>query len=122
MTATGRPRRGEIWLANLEPVRGQEMNKTRPVVVLSSDAISALAIKLVAPVTGLTLSKAGKAWLVPVRPTRTNGTSKDSCVDAMQVRGVSVERLSRRIGRLSAGDLDEVAAAVALVIEFEEGR
>jgi len=29
--------RGEIWWANLEPTRGQEINKKRPVVVLSSD-------------------------------------------------------------------------------------
>ena len=67
MTATSRPRRGEIWFADLEPARGQEMNKTRPVVVLSTDAISTLALKLVAPVTGMTPSKAGKAWLVPVQ-------------------------------------------------------
>lgn len=56
-----RPRRGEIWVADLEPVRGQEMNKTRPVVVLSSDEISTLAVKLVAPITGMSADKAGKA-------------------------------------------------------------
>ncbi|MBE0417589.1 MAG: type II toxin-antitoxin system PemK/MazF family toxin [Coriobacteriia bacterium] len=115
----GRPRRGEVWLADLEPVRGQEMNKVRPVVILSSDEISTLRVKLAAPVTAMTSSKAGKVWLVHVRPTTTNGLAKDSCVDAMQVRGVSDERLSRRLGRLSARDLQEVVAAVALVIEYE---
>ncbi len=31
------PVRGEIWWADLGPTRGQEINKKRPVVVLSSD-------------------------------------------------------------------------------------
>lgn len=31
------PLRGEIWWADLEPTRGQEINKKRPVVALSSD-------------------------------------------------------------------------------------
>ncbi|MEL7668463.1 MAG: type II toxin-antitoxin system PemK/MazF family toxin [Actinomycetota bacterium] len=30
------PVRGGIWWANLEPIRGHEINKRRPVVVLSS--------------------------------------------------------------------------------------
>ena len=29
--------RGEIWWADLDPTRGQEIKKKRPVVVLSSD-------------------------------------------------------------------------------------
>ena len=34
------PKRGEIWLVKLNPTRGQEMRKTRPVVVISSDLFS----------------------------------------------------------------------------------
>ncbi|MDR1236641.1 MAG: type II toxin-antitoxin system PemK/MazF family toxin, partial [Propionibacteriaceae bacterium] len=30
-------RRGEIWYADLNPVRGSEADKTRPVVVVSND-------------------------------------------------------------------------------------
>lgn len=57
-----------------------------------------------------------------MRPTRANGLTKESCVDVMQMRGLAVERLLRKLGRLSGDDLEEVAAAVALVIEYEEGR
>ena len=31
-------KRGEIWLVNLDPTIGAEIRKTRPVVVISSDA------------------------------------------------------------------------------------
>jgi len=30
------PKRGEIWLVQLDPTRGQEIQKTRPAVVISN--------------------------------------------------------------------------------------
>ncbi|GEM_PF-1194009 len=44
-------RRSEIWLVNLDPTLGAEIRKTRPVIVISSDVIGVLPIKLVAPLT-----------------------------------------------------------------------
>ena len=44
-------RRGEIWLVRLDPTLGAEIRKTRPVVVVNSDAIGVLPIRLVAPLT-----------------------------------------------------------------------
>ncbi len=46
-----RIRRAEIWLVNLEPTVGAELRKTRPVVVVSSNAVGVLPVKLVAPFT-----------------------------------------------------------------------
>ena len=43
--------RREIWLVNLDPTLGAEIRKTRPVVVVNSDSIGALPIRLVAPIT-----------------------------------------------------------------------
>ena len=45
------PKRGEIWRVNFDPTIGTEIRKTRPAIVLSSDAVGRLPIKLVAPVT-----------------------------------------------------------------------
>ena len=42
--------RREIWLVNLDPTLGAEIRKTRPVVIVNSDAIGTLPIRLVAPV------------------------------------------------------------------------
>ena len=43
--------RREIWLVNLEPTLGAKIRKTRPVVIVDSDAIGMLPIRLVAPIT-----------------------------------------------------------------------
>ncbi|NOZ79301.1 MAG: type II toxin-antitoxin system PemK/MazF family toxin [Acidobacteria bacterium] len=45
------PTRGEIWWVNLDPTRGSETCKTRPAVVVSSDAVSRLPVRLVIPLT-----------------------------------------------------------------------
>ena len=50
----GRPslRRGEIWRVGFDPTVGSELKKTRPAVVISSDAVGKLPVRLVAPFTG----------------------------------------------------------------------
>ena len=45
------PRRGEIWLVNFDPTVGAEIKKIRPAIVISSDSVGKLPIKLIAPVT-----------------------------------------------------------------------
>jgi mRNA interferase MazF len=46
-------RRGEVWVANLNPNRGAEVGKVRPVLVLQADSLidSALATVVVLPLT-----------------------------------------------------------------------
>src|SRR5512139_2544704 len=66
------PRRGEIWLVNLDPVVGREMAKARPAVVVSPDELNAhLATCVVCPLTS-TL----RAWpfRVEVRFARRRGS------------------------------------------------
>jgi len=45
------PKRGEIWLVNFDPTVGAEIKKVRPAVVISSDSVGKLPIKLIAPIT-----------------------------------------------------------------------
>lgn len=113
-----RPMRGEVWWVDLEPATGDEINKTRPTVVLSGDELGALAVKLVAPLTSMGPKKVGKVWLVPIKATVANGLDRDSMADVLQLRGVSLARFRGRIGRLSDEDLAEVTAGAALVIGF----
>ena len=40
-------RRGEVWVANLNPPRGQEIGKVRPVLVMQTDELGADATPMV---------------------------------------------------------------------------
>jgi mRNA interferase MazF len=73
--------RGDIWLIQLDPALGAEMQKTRPVVVVSSDVIGVLPIKLVAPLTEWKTYFEQNPWHVKVVADAQNGLSKDSAVD-----------------------------------------
>jgi len=110
--------RGEIWLVNLNPTIGTEINKTRPALVISSDAVGRLPIKLVAPITDWKDYFSGNIWHVKLEPDPENGLTKTSSVDALQLRGVDNQRFIRRFGRISDSKLQEVILAVAAVIEY----
>ena len=113
------PKRGEIWLVDFNPTRGAEIQKQRPALVVNSDAIGRLPIKLVAPITGWKPAFAGNLWHVRVIPDRLNGLEKESAVDVLQLRGVDMERFIRYVGRAAPAMMEEVAAAIAAVVEYE---
>jgi mRNA interferase MazF len=116
----GRPslRRGEIWRVGFDPTVGSELKKTRPAVVISSDAVGKLPVRLVAPFTGWQEYFEGNLWHVQVSPTRQNGLEKESAADALQVRSVDTSRFVEKLGRMHPPRLEEVVTAVALVIEY----
>jgi len=43
--------RGEIWLINLSPTLGAEMQKTRPTVIVNDDEVGILPFKVIVPIT-----------------------------------------------------------------------
>ena len=112
------PKRGEVWLVNLDPTIGAEIRKTRPVVVVSSDAVGILPVKLVAPITDWKDRYTHYVWLVEIEPDAMNGLRKRSAIDTLQLRGVDVQRFVQRLGRLSSDSMDEVVSAIAIVIEY----
>lgn len=118
-TRSQSPKRGEIWEINLAPTLGAEIRKTRPAVVVSSDSLGRLPIRLIAPITEWNDSFGHDIWHVRVEPTSYNGLYKVSAVDALQLRAVDVQRFLGKLGRLSASLMREIVAAVAAVIEYE---
>ena len=118
-TSPGNPNRGDIWLVNLDPTVGAEIQKTRPAVIVSSDAMGILPIKPIAPVTGWDHRYAQNIWHIKITPDKTNNLEKASAVDVLQLRGVDTRRLIKKIGRLSAGTMDDIASAIAAVVEYK---
>lgn len=112
------PQRSEIWIVNFDPTKGSEIQKQRPAVVISSNAIGVLPVKLVAPITGWNSRFERNIWHVHLRPTTQNGLSKESAVDALQVRSVAIERFLQRLGRVSQTELEEIVQALAAVVEL----
>ena len=114
-------RRGEVWLTDLEPIRGSEANKTRPAVIVSNDRANRRAAELgrgtvtVVPVTAnvtrvlpfhVLLDPAGSGLAVP------------SKAQAEQVRSVDRARLTRRLGQISGSLVADLDAALRLHLDL----
>ena len=109
--------RGEVWLVSFDPAIGAEIRKTRPAVVLSSNEVGILPLKLMAPITEWNEAFAKNLWHVRIIPDSTNGLTKISAVDVLQVRGMDVRRFVTRLGMLSPVALEKITAALADIIE-----
>jgi mRNA interferase MazF len=119
MTSSDSQQRGEVWLVNFDPTLGTEIRKIRPAVVISSNNIGVLPIKLVAPITDWKDWYVGNLWHVKLNPNADNGLSKDSSIDTLQLRGVDTQRFIRKLGSLSLDEMNSIVIAIVTVIEAE---
>ncbi len=118
MSSGATPQRGEIWLVNLDPTIGTEIRKTRPAIVVSSDAVGRLPIKLVAPVTDWKPRYTPNIWHVRIDPDATNGLAKSSAVDLLQLRGLDTQRFIHRISEAPTDTMEEIVLAIGAVVEY----
>ena len=97
--------RGEIYWADLNPVRGREQGGLRPVLILSqelfnrkSETVIAMAITSQTQRAGFPLTLALPAGMLP----------KPSWVKISQIRTIPVDRLGKRIAVLDAETLSQL--------------
>ena len=97
------PARGEIWLADLNPVRGREQAGMRPCLVVSVDLFnqSPAGLVIVLPVTS---KNKGIRSHVEVLPPE-GGVREASYIKCEDVRSISTERLVTRWGRIGLDPL-----------------
>jgi mRNA interferase MazF len=107
-------RKAEIWLINLDPALGAEIQKTRPAVIVNDDAIGVLPLRVIVPLTAWQDRYAIAAWMVRIDPDQSNGLSKPSAADAFQIRSVAQERFVNCIGRVSEQNLADILKAIQI--------
>jgi mRNA interferase MazF len=110
--------RGEIWLINLDPTIGAEIKKTRPAVIVSSDAVGVLPLKVIVPLTDWKEHYRIAHWMVRVEPSMQNGLEKRSAADTFQVRSLAQERFVHRLGQMENERMSQIADALASVLEI----
>lgn len=91
-------KRGEIWLVNLDPTVGSEIQKTRPCVVVSPPELNDhLRTVIVAPMTS-------KGFEAPFRVPVTHGGTK-GLILLDQMRTVDKARLVKKAGAVTSATL-----------------
>ena len=105
--------RGEIYWADLDPVRGQEQAGRRPVLVISNEVFNersgtviALALTSQAPTAGFPLTLELESPHLPKR----------SWVKISQIRTLSVERLAKKMTKVASEQMDLIIEGLNEVV------
>ena len=76
------PKRGQIWLVNLDPTIGSEIKKKRPCAVIGEQLFMRPRMTIVVPITGWKSKYDECVWMVKVDKNQRSGLSKTSVADA----------------------------------------
>lgn len=97
--------RGDVLWADLEPIKGREQSGLRPVLILSHDVFNDRSGTVIAVAITSQSQKAGFPLTLELK---TGKLPKRSWVKISQMRTLSVERIGKKIGRVSDEELAQV--------------
>ncbi len=112
-------KRGDIWLVDLNPVRGSEQRGVRPCLVISNNVTNKHAPTVC--VVPLTSNLAGRRFPINVLLMQEDtGLKRDSLLLGGQIRTVAKERLLRRLSALRSERMSDVKMALKLYLGLME--
>jgi mRNA interferase MazF len=109
-----RPLQGDVYWTDPDPTRGREQAKSRPFVIVSVDQLNqtSLGLSLAVP---LTRTDFGNALHLAI-PASEGGLKENGFAMPEQLRAISHERLSQRLGSLRSKTLEELLKRCRVLI------
>ena len=111
-------KQGEIWLVDLNPTVGAEMQKVRPALIININDLGKLPLKIIVPITDWKERYHIAPWMLKIIPSVINGLNKESAIDCFQIRCVAQERLIKKTGCITLDELEEIKNKIAVVIGY----
>ena len=108
-------KRGESWLANLDPTRGSEQAGTRPILVLQNDDINKFTATALAIPFTTNLRRSLLPSCLQIRKGE-GGLLSDSVALCHQLRVLDKTRLIRRLGAVSEETIKQVESVVLFTL------
>ena len=105
--------RGDIRLADLNPVIGHEQGGVRPVLVLSQDIFNVNSGTAIVMALTSQMQKAGFPLTFELHAL---GLPKKSWVKISQVRTLSTERIGKKIGKIKPEELSTVIEGLMEIV------
>lgn len=109
-------KKGEVWLANLNPSKGTEPGKIRPVLILQDQALLDIShpSTLIVP---LTTNLVENAYPLRVRINAIDDLEKDSDLLIDQIRAIDNKRLAQGpLTEITKGQLKNIYTAICEVM------
>jgi mRNA interferase MazF len=105
--------RGDIVWADLNPVRGREQAGLRPVVVISEDVFNVRSGTVIAMAITSQPQRAGFPLSLELTEAK---LPKLSWVKISQIRTLSVERIGKKLGRVTPEELDMIVEGLNEIV------
>lgn len=106
---------GDIFLVKLDPVKGHEIAKTRPCIVIQNDVLNEdLGTILVVPLTSKIFEKP-YVNVVPITKNDSN-LNRPGSAKVEQLRFVDKSRVLRKIGRVDTNIILQLRRRIALIV------
>lgn len=110
--------RGDVYRAVLSPTEGSEQSGTRPVIIVSRDALNAASpVVIIVPLT----DRANKLRLYPSHvevKAGEGGLTLDSVALCEQVRAIAKTRIREHLGHLSRPRMVQVNASLRIALDL----
>ncbi len=69
-------KQNDIWLIDLDPAKGAEIQKKRPAIIVNHDGLGKLPLRVIVPITEWKSKYDIAPWMVKIEPSTSNGLSK----------------------------------------------
>ena len=107
---------GEIWEMYFDSTQGSEQPGRRPAVIISGNMMNQyLEVVIVCPLTTKVKNYKGN---VVLKPSDHNNLVVNSEMLVFHVRSVSKERLKKRIGHITAGELEQAKQGLVDILKY----
>lgn len=106
--------RGDVFWADLTPIRGHEQGGERPVLVLSHDTFNERSGTVIAVAITSQEPQVGFPLVMEIRSAK---LPKRSWVKISQIRTLSTLRLGRKLGHVSSDELDRVVEGLTEIVD-----
>ena len=108
----------DIWIADLEPRRGTETGKVRPVLIIQTDHLNRLhPSTIICPIT-TKVQKDSEILRVHI-PKNKAGLKEDSDIMIDQIRAIDIRRLIKRVGEIPKDLIERVNENIKIVLSLE---
>jgi mRNA interferase MazF len=111
-------KRGEIWLADLNPTRGSEQGGTRPVILFQNNLISEFSSTIIVIPLTSNLRRASLPTCLLISAGE-GGLDRDSVALCYQLRVIDRVRLQKRLGQLTGETLARLEDIVLLTLGYQ---
>lgn len=109
-------KKGEIWMEELNPVKGSEQSGKRPVIIVSGNAMNDhFDLVITCPLSSKVKNFPGNIIL---QPDNINGIKEKSEILVFQIRTISKQRLKVKLGNIGKEDMSRLEENLLKILRY----